>query len=133
MECIELGRLDFILVVDDLQAIPRYYNLSRWLTNSYLGIVAKALSVKGQITFNEFVQVPQRHLPKINSGAEPIDLCLHQNHHSRHISMIVQRYIACGMLTAQTNNLMCVLQREQLTLCCIRLPTMLINESLMCR
>ncbi|WP_146493145.1 LysR family transcriptional regulator [Vibrio cyclitrophicus] len=81
MERIEQGRLDLILGVDDLQAIPRYYNRYHWLTDSYVGIVAKASSVKSKLNLNEFVQVPQIHLPLINSGADPIDRWLHQNHH----------------------------------------------------
>lgn len=116
MDRIELGRLDLILRVDDLQAILRYYNRYHWLADSYVGIVAKASSVKSKLTLNEFVQVPQIHLPLINSEADPIDRWLHQNHHSRYISMIVQSYAVGGMVTAQTNNLMCVPLRVALEL-----------------
>ncbi|MEZ8646731.1 MULTISPECIES: LysR family transcriptional regulator [unclassified Vibrio] len=136
MERIEQGRLDLILGVDDLQAIPRYYNRYHWLTDSYVGIVAKASSVKSKLTLNEFVQVPQIHLPLINSGADPIDRWLHQNHHSRHISMIVQSYAVGGMVTAQTNNLMCVPLRvaqelkEMLPLRIVELPKDAPNLSL---
>ena len=60
--------------------------------------------------------MPQIHLPLINSEADPIDRWLHQEHHSRHISMIVQSYAVGGMVTAQTNNLMCVPLRVALEL-----------------
>ncbi|CAH0525342.1 LysR family transcriptional regulator [Vibrio hippocampi] len=108
MERVEQGHIDLILGVDELQLMPRYYNRYHWLTDNYVGIVAEKTSIADRLTLNEFVQVPQVHLPLINSGADPIDRWLHEQHQSRHISMIVQSFAVGGMVIAQTNNLMCV-------------------------
>ncbi|MGL6261498.1 LysR family transcriptional regulator [Vibrio sp. WXL103] len=108
MERVEQGRIDLILGVDELQVMPRYYNRYHWLTDPYVGIVATNSPLNGRLDLNTFVQVSQIHLPLVNSGADPIDRWLLQHHHSRQISMIVQSYAVGGMVTAQTNNLMCV-------------------------
>jgi hypothetical protein len=73
-----------------------------------VGIVAKTTKIANKLNMKAFVATPQIHLPFINSGADPIDRWLHQQHQARQISMIVQSFAVGGMVTAQTSNLMCV-------------------------
>ncbi|MFV0574452.1 MAG: LysR family transcriptional regulator [Vibrio sp.] len=108
MECIEQGRIDLILGVDELQSMPRYYHRYHWLTDPYVGIVAADNKLKGKLSLKQYLATPQIHLPLINSGADPIDRWLLGKHNARQISMIVQSYAVGGMVTAQTNNLMSV-------------------------
>ncbi|MDV7104688.1 LysR family transcriptional regulator [Vibrio sp. TH_r3] len=108
MERVEQGHIDVILAVDELQLMPRYYNRYHWLTDSYVGIVANNVNIADKLTLKSFVETPQIHLPLINSGADPIDRWLHQQHQSRQITMIVQSFAVGGMVAAQTRSLMCV-------------------------
>ncbi|RQW64972.1 LysR family transcriptional regulator [Vibrio viridaestus] len=108
MERIEQGHIDLILGVDDLQVIPRYYHRYHWLTDPYVGIVAKDSSLQSHLTLHDFVSTPQVHLPLLNSGADLIDRWLESMHQARQISMIVQSFAVGGMVVAQTSNLMCV-------------------------
>ncbi|WP_413282929.1 LysR substrate-binding domain-containing protein [Vibrio sp. MA40-2] len=108
MERVEQGHIDVILAVDELQLMPRYYNRYHWLTDSYVGIVANNVNIADKLTLKSFVEIPQIHLPLINSGADPIDRWLHQQHQSRQITMIVQSFAVGGMVAAQTRSLMCV-------------------------
>ncbi len=108
IERLEQGHIDLVLGVDELQVMPRYYNRYHWLNDCYVGIVSKNTALADKLTLNSFVKVPQIHLPLLNSGADPIDRWLFKQHQSRQISMVVQSYAVGGMVTAQTNNLMCV-------------------------
>ena len=129
MERVEQGHIDLILAVDELQVMPRYYNRYHWLTDRYVGIASKDAPVPDKLTLKTFVSIPQVHLPFINSGADPIDRWLHQQHQARQISMIVQSFAVGGMVTAQTSNLMCVPLRiaeeleQMLPLKIVELPT----------
>ncbi|SHE48645.1 LysR family transcriptional regulator [Vibrio gazogenes] len=116
MERVEQGHIDLILGVDELQIMPRYYNRYHWLTDTYVGIVSTQASLPDKLTLNQFLKTPQIHLPLINSGGDPIDRWLHQQHQARQISMIVQSFAVGGMVTVQTNSLMCVPLRIALEL-----------------
>lgn len=108
MERIEQGHIDLILGVDDLQVMPRYYNRYHWLTDQYVGIVSKQSKLANKLSMKALLKTPQVHLPLVNSGADPIDRWLTEQHQSRQIAMIVQSFAVGGMVTAQTSNLMCV-------------------------
>lgn len=108
MERVEEGRLDLFLGVDELQSVPRYYHRQHWLTDQYVGIVREGHSLPEQLDLRTFLATPHIHLPLVNSGADPIDQWLLEQHQSRQISMIVQSYAIGGMVTAKSDNLMCV-------------------------
>lgn len=108
MERVEEGRLDLFLGVDDLQFVPRYYNRHHWLTDQYVGIVRQEHTLPDTIDLRTFLRTPQIHLPLVNSGADPIDRWLLEQHQSRQIAMIVQSYAIGGMVTAKSDSLMCV-------------------------
>ncbi|MFM2479909.1 LysR family transcriptional regulator [Celerinatantimonas sp. YJH-8] len=105
---LEQGHIDLMLGVDNLQTIPRYYHRYHWLTDSYVGIVAKSTDLPSKIDFKTFLATPQIHLPLINSGADLIDRWLYEQHQARQIAMIVQSFAVGGLVTARTSNLMCV-------------------------
>ncbi len=117
MERVEQGHIDLTLGVDQLQSMPRYYHRYHWLTDSYVGIVANDNPLPNKLTFKAFLETPQVHLPLINSGADPIDRWLLEQHQARHISMIVQSYAVGGRVISNTNNLMCVPLRIATELC----------------
>lgn len=108
MERIEQGNLDLILTVDELEVVPRYYKRYPWLTDIYVGIVAKDITISNTLSLKQFLSIPHIHLPLINSGADLIDRWLNKQHQSRNISMVVQSYAVGGMVVAKTNYLMCV-------------------------
>ncbi len=117
MERVEQGHIDLTLGVDDLQTVPRYYNRYHWLTDPYVGIVANDNSLPDKLNLKAFVEAPQVHLPLINSGADPIDRWLLEQHQARHISMIVQSFAVGGLVVSNTSNLMCVPYRIATQLC----------------
>lgn len=108
IERLEEGRLDLLVSLDDRNAIPRYYHRHQWLTDPYVGIVRKELKLPDKLEMKAFLAVPQIHLPILNSGVDPIDAWLHEQHQSRQISMIVQSYAIGGMVVAKSDYLMCV-------------------------
>ncbi|MBD0786627.1 LysR family transcriptional regulator [Vibrio sp. Y2-5] len=117
MERVEQGHIDLTLGVDHLQSMPRYYHRYHWLTDPYVGIVANNNPLPNKLNFKTFLQTPQIHLPLINSGADPIERWLLEQHQARQISMIVQSYAVGGLVTSNTSNLMCVPLRIATELC----------------
>jgi len=94
--------------VDDLQEMPRYYHRYHWLTDHYVRIVASNNPLPKQLTLQQFLRTSQVHLPLINLGVDLIGRWLHGQHQSRYIAMIVQSFAVSGMVTVETNYLMCV-------------------------
>lgn len=127
IERLEEGHLDVFIGVDKVHSVPRYYHRYHWLTDSYVGIVRKEGNISNKLELNDFLQIPQIHLPLANSGADLIDSWLREQHQSRQISMIVQSYAIGGMVVAQSDYLMCVpknIAQQLVTMLPIRMVTL---------
>lgn len=117
MERVESGRLDLYVGVDNIQYVPSNFNRRLWLTDPYVGIIAKDRAIADRLDLREFVSEQQVHLPIVGSAYDGIDDWLKQEKLYRNIQFIAQSYSVCGRISANSGLLCCVPMRvaEQLT------------------
>jgi DNA-binding transcriptional LysR family regulator len=107
MDRVEGGQLDLYVGVDNIQHIPNNFNRHPWITDSYVGVVAKWRDIPERLSLNQFAAESQIHLPISSSGADVIDNWLHQQNLYRQIQMIAQSYAVGGRISARSGLLFC--------------------------
>jgi len=104
---VEGGHLDLYVGVDNIQKIPNNFNQHPWITDKYVGVVAKWRDIPNKLTLNQFAAESQVHLPISGSAADVIDNWLQQQNSYRNIQMIAQSYSVGGLISARSGLLFC--------------------------